>query len=113
MAWDEAPLANSNVCSIVHPYDFLTRSVSLRTGPGTPGWRWGEGRPKGNQMIEKPKRATPDELAQMLALMRAIGATAPTPLALSTEPGTPWVAVGGEGIQSEAQAEGEAPKKVR
>jgi hypothetical protein len=60
-------------------------------------------------MSEKRKRATPDELVQMLALMRAIGATAPTPLALRTGPGTPWVAAGDEGLP----AGGEAPKKVR
>ena len=34
----------------------------------------------GNLMIEKPKRATPDELAQMLALMRAAGARPNAPL---------------------------------
>jgi putative DNA primase/helicase len=53
-------------------------------------------------MSEKRKRATPDELAQMLALMRAIGATAP----LSRLDGS---AAGSEG----SQAEGEDPKKVR
>jgi hypothetical protein len=53
-------------------------------------------------MSEKRKRATPDELAQMLALMRAIGATAP----LSRLDGS---AVGSEG----SQAEGEGPKNVR
>jgi anthranilate phosphoribosyltransferase len=49
----------------------------------------------GNLMSEKRKRATPDELAQMLALMRAIGATAP--LSRLDGPGTLWVAAGGEG----------------
>ena len=35
-------------------------------------------------MSEKRKRATPDELARMLALMRAAGTTGLTPLARRT-----------------------------
>jgi hypothetical protein len=58
-------------------------------------------------MSEKRKRATPDELAQVLALMRAAGATAP--LSRLDGPGTLQVAAGSEG----SQAEGEGPKKVR
>jgi hypothetical protein len=94
---------------------------------------WGEGRPKGNLMSEKRKRATPDELTQILALMRAAGTTGLTPLARRTGseaggkgpsplsrldgPGTRRVAVGGEGLHGTggegSQAEREGPKRVR
>jgi hypothetical protein len=58
-------------------------------------------------MSEKRKRATPDELAQVLALMRAAGAIAP--LSRLDGPGTLQVAAGGE----DHPAGGESPKKVR
>jgi hypothetical protein len=56
-------------------------------------------------MTEKRKRATADELAQVLALMRAAGAIAP--LSRLDGPGTRRVAAGGEG--SAAAAEGPSP----
>jgi hypothetical protein len=48
-------------------------------------------------MTEKRKRATPDELAQVLALMRAAGAPVDSPLSRLDGPGTLRVAAGGEG----------------
>jgi hypothetical protein len=54
-----------------------------------------------------PERAA--RIADMLALMRAAGAPPTSPLSRLDGPGTPRVAVGGEG----SKAGGEAPQKVR
>src|SRR5829696_3197479 len=60
-------------------------------------------------MIEKPKRATRDELNKVLAALRAVGAPPNAPLSRLDGPGTRRVAAGEEGLE----AGGEAPKKVR